>query len=147
MKHYTKTVQLAATGEKLFESISAIPLWWTAMFEGSATQAGGKFTVRFGPQVYKTFLVEEMLPYIRIVWDVVDAFIDIPELKNKKEWIGSKIIWEIIPLDTGCELRFTHIGLTPDVECYTICEKGWNNFLQSLVIYTTTGTGTPFKIN
>ena len=55
MEHYTKTVQLAVTGEKLFESISVVPLWWTAMFEGSAAQPGDKFTVRFGPGVYKTF--------------------------------------------------------------------------------------------
>lgn len=147
MENYTKKLQLAVAEEKLFKSILNIPLWWSEMFEGAANQPGDKFTVRFGPSVYKTSVVGKVIPNRKIVWDVVDAYVDIPELNDKTEWIGTKIIWEISPIDMGCELKFTHIGLTPDIECYTICENGWNNFLQSLIAYTTTGAGTPYKDN
>lgn len=145
MKHYTKKLTVPVSDEKLFKSILNIPLWWSEMFEGTANAPGDRFTVRFGPSVHKTSLVEEIIPYRRITWNVVDAYVNIPELHDKTEWIGTKIIWEISPAETGCELKFTHMGLTPDVECYTICENGWNNFLQSLIAYTTSGTGTPYK--
>lgn len=145
MAHYTKKLEVAVTDEKLFESILNIPLWWSEMFEGIANKPGGRFTVRFGPSVHKTSVVEEIIPNRRIAWNVVNAYVDIPELNDKTEWIGTRIIWEISPKETGCELRFAHIGLTPDIECYTICESGWNNFLQSLIAYATSGAGAPYK--
>ncbi len=145
MEHYTKKLEVSVADEKLFKSILNIPLWWSEMFEGAVNQPGDRFTVRFGPSVYKTSVVEEITPNRRIAWNVVDSYVDIPELNNKEEWTGTKIIWEVLPKETGCELKFSHLGLTPEVECYTICENGWNNFLQSLIAYTTTGTGMPYK--
>ena len=28
-------------------------------------------------------------------------------------------------------LRFKHVGLNPKLECYQICERGWDHFLKS----------------
>lgn len=144
-KDFEKTVLMDATGEVVFKSIINIPLWWTEMFEGSADQPGDTFTVRFGASVFKKMIVEEMMPGRKILWNVVDACVDIPELNNRSEWVGTKIIWEISPAGSGAELRLTHIGLTPEVECYSICQNGWNGFLQSLSAYIATGAGLPYK--
>ncbi len=44
----------------------------------------------------------------------------------------------------GTQLSFTHIGLTPGVECYAQCEKGWNYFIGiSLFKLITEGAGVP----
>jgi hypothetical protein len=46
------------------------------------------------------------------------------------------------PADTV--LRFEHLGLTPALGCYDLCEGGWNQFLVSLTSYAETGTGSPY---
>jgi hypothetical protein len=76
---------------------------------------------------------------------VTDSLIDIPELDNKTEWINTKIVWEISSNDNQTELHLTHFGLTPQVECYNICESGWHNFTDSLTEFINTGIGKPFK--
>ncbi|MEL7586202.1 MAG: SRPBCC domain-containing protein [Prolixibacteraceae bacterium] len=143
---YKRSFSLNASDEKIFESILNIPLWWTEMFEGTADRQGGKFTVRFGSSVFKTMVVEELTPNKKIVWNVVDSVIDIPELNNKTEWIGTKISWEISTYQDKTVLELKHIGLTPKIECYTICENGWNGFTESLTEFINTGKGKPFKI-
>ncbi len=42
-------------------------------------------------------------------------------------------------------LHFEHEGLTPQLECYQICEDGWGHFLKtSLNKLVETGKGEPF---
>lgn len=88
---------------------------------------------------------KNLIPNIKISWLVTDSLIDIPELKNKSEWLDTRIVWEIFSLDTQTELHLTHFGLTPQVECYYICENGWHNFTDSLTEFIITGTGMPFR--
>ncbi len=49
-----------------------------------------------------------------------------------------------MPAPGGAELRFIHVGLVPDVECFGACSMGWlhyvNGSLRSLI---TTGVGLP----
>lgn len=51
------------------------------------------------------------------------------ELKNKDEWKGTKIIWDISSRDAPTTLTVTYQGLSSDIECYEVCEKGWTQFL------------------
>lgn len=146
MENYQSTITLDAENKEVYESIINIPLWWTEMLEGTAAIEGEKFTVRFGHSVFKTIVVEELIPNKKIVWNVIDNYSDIPELNNKSEWIGTKIIWTISAKQNKTSLELTHIGLTPQVECYTICERGWQNFTDSLRALINTGIGNPFKM-
>lgn len=116
------------------------------MFEGSAQTVGKTFTIRFGPQIFKTMVVEELIQNKKVAWQVQDAFIDLPELDNKKEWINTRIVWELSILPEGTLLRLTHIGLTPKSECYDLCSSGWLSFLYSLDKFIHTGVGTPFTL-
>lgn len=142
---YQSTVFLNASDERVFESIVNIPLWWTTMFEGTGTQQGAKFTIRFGSSVFKTMIVEELIPNKKIVWRVVDSLIDLPELNDKSEWTNTKIVWEISSQEGKTALTLTHIGLTPKIECYLICKSGWKSFTDSLAEFIHTGVGKPFK--
>lgn len=116
------------------------------MFEGSGRAAGETFTIRFGSQVFKTMLVEELIKNKKVAWRVEDALIDLPELVNKKEWINTQIVWDLSTHLNGTLLKVTHIGLTPDAECYELCSSGWNSFLYSFDKFINTGAGTPFTL-
>lgn len=147
MENYSQTILLNATADQVFSALTNhIPLWWTEMFEGSANKQGDRFTIRFGDNIFKTMKVQELSADAKVVWLVEDSLIDVPGLTKQKEWIGTTIIWEIIPKESNTELKLTHIGLSPEVECYEICSGGWQQFIGSLKLFLETGTGTPYKI-
>jgi uncharacterized protein YndB with AHSA1/START domain len=146
MNNFKKKLIIQATDNKVFDALTnSITKWWTEMFEGISNQQGHIFTIRFGANVFKTMAVEELIPNKKVVWNVTDSLIDIPELNNKTEWINTKIVWEISAQDDQTELHLTHFGLTPQVECYNICQEGWYNFTNSLTEFINTGSGKPFK--
>src|SRR5687767_15155004 len=92
---------------KVFLSLTAeIPEWWSRHFEGESDREGRSFTVRFGSS-FKTMLVKEIIPNKRITWEVRNALIDIPDLQNRMEWIGTTIVWEIIKDDEVSRLVLT----------------------------------------
>ena len=44
------------------------------------------------------------------------------------------------------QISFTHVGLVPEVECYDMCVKGWDQYVKgSLFKLITEGTGQPQK--
>lgn len=146
MKDYQHSIELNAGANKIFNALTReIPLWWTEMFEGSSNERGQLFTVRFGDNVFKTMEVKELVTDVKVVWEVKDSVIAIPELKNQREWIGTRIIWEIKPGDNVCNLELTHLGLTPVIECYDICADGWQQFINSFKSHIETDQGNSYK--
>lgn len=147
MENFRKTIILQATDYNVYAALTnSITKWWTEMFEGVSNVKGQSFTISFGANVFKTMKVEELIPNEKVVWYVTDSLIDIPELKNKTEWIHTKIVWEISKQGGKTNLHLTHFGLTPKVECYNICENGWHNFAHSLEEFVNKGIGIPFKL-
>ena len=64
--------------------------------------------------------------------------------KDKTEWTGTKIIFDISQKDGKTQLVFTHKGLVPSYECFEICRDAWTNYIQnSLRNLITTGKGQP----
>ncbi|MGV3704709.1 MAG: SRPBCC family protein [Arcticibacter sp.] len=147
MSDFTTSLILKAEEDKVYDSLTRnISDWWTEIFEGSAEEVSQVFTIRFGPQVFKTMRVEELVRNEQIIWRVEDALIDLPDLVNNKEWINTRIRWNISSAPEGTSLRLTHQGLRPEVECYELCTSGWQSFLYSFNKFVTTGTGTPFRL-
>jgi hypothetical protein len=63
---------------------------------------------------------------------------------DKKEWKGTMVEFEIRQVIDQVEIRMTHRGLVPGIECFDRCEKGWDFFIkQSLVQLLNTGKGLP----
>jgi len=146
MKNYSNIVTIHATADKVLNALTnEIPLWWTEMFEGSANRENDSFTVRFGENIYKTMIVQELSGTSKVVWQVVDSLIAVSGLKNQTEWTNTRIVWEIMQQENSTELHLTHIGLHPDVECYDVCISGWQQFIDSLKLFIETGRGNPFK--
>ena len=46
------------------------------------------------------------------------------------EWTNTKMIFEISTKEDKTILHFTHEGLVPNNECYTMCTQGWNMIIK-----------------
>lgn len=145
VKSYSKAIKVQATPNAIFRAITEqFDKWWT-VHSNKATTIGDTLTVRFGENTIKEFLVTELKENKVLKWEVIRAFIDIPQLSKKDEWVGTSIEWRINALGKVNEIEFTHEGLVPEFECYEACEGGWNYFLESLRQFLNEGKGTPHK--
>jgi hypothetical protein len=76
------------------------------------------------------------------VWLVLENQFDFT--KDKTEWNGNRIVFEISDKEKKTELRFTQEGLVPAYECYDVCRNAWTSYIQgSLKDLITTGKGKP----
>jgi len=65
-----------------------------------------------------------------------------PWYHDKKEWSGTRMIFDLAETDGETQVTFTHEGLTPESECYKDCQPGWTHWIKnSLFAYLTTGKG------
>ncbi|HYI76884.1 MAG TPA: SRPBCC domain-containing protein, partial [Chryseolinea sp.] len=64
-------------------------------------------------------------------------------VEDKKEWVNTKISFEISEKDNKTQIRFTHIGLDPGFECFNDCSNAWSQYVQSLSNLITSGKGNP----
>ena len=124
---------------------SNIAEWWSEDFSGSSEKIGDIFTVRFG-STYKTMKMQSIIHNKQIIWECVDTLIDIPELSQNTEWKDTTINWDFESGAKKTKIIVTHNGLTPKLDCYEVCEKGWDTFLLSLKEFIENKNGNPFKI-
>ena len=73
----------------------------------------------------------EVIPHKKVVWLVVDNNFNFTE--DKSEWKGTKIIFEISKKGDKSEIRFTHLGLVPEYECFDVCSNAWGSLLSTVV--------------
>ncbi|MFI5954922.1 SRPBCC domain-containing protein [Cryptosporangium sp. NPDC051539] len=139
---YSTSYTVEQPAEDVYAAVLDVRGWWTGRIDGPTDELEGEFTYRHPPQHYSRQRVVELTPGRRVVWRVTDsrlAFVSEPG-----EWTGSEIVFDIASVADGTELRFTHLGLVPDVECFDACSTAWlhyvNGSLRSLI---TTGTGLP----
>jgi hypothetical protein len=139
---YSVSYTVEQSPEEVFAAILDVSAWWTGEIEGNADELGAEFSYRHPPQHYSLQRVVELDPSRRVVWRVMDSHLSF--ISEPAEWTGSEILFDIVPVSGGTELRFTHVGLVPDVECFGACSTGWlhyvNGSLRSLI---TTGEGLP----
>jgi hypothetical protein len=84
----------------------------------------------------------EVIPGKKVVWLVLDNYFNFT--KDKCEWKGTKISFEIFEKDKKTQIRFTHQGLVPANECFDICSNAWTDYVQnSLLNLITIGKGHP----
>ena len=139
---YSTSYTVEQTPEEVFAAIMDVRAWWTGEVEGYATAVGDEFAYRHPPQHYSLQRVMTVEPGRRVIWRVIDSHLSFTS--EPAEWTGSEIEFVIVPGDEGTELRFTHIGLVPDVECFGACSTAWLHYINaSLRSLITTGVGLP----
>ncbi len=139
---YTATLLVDKTPEEVFNAINNIPIWWTGDLEGNSQKLGDAFTVHFGEIHVSTQKLIELIPNKKVVWLVTESNLNF--IKDRQEWNNTKVSFEISEQDGKTQIKFTHIGLVPEVECFKDCSMGWDYFIKgSLFKLLTEGKGTP----
>jgi hypothetical protein len=141
-KNYTASFSVAMTAKDAFNRINEVTQWWATDLQGATKQLDDEFTVRFEDLHISTQKITELVPDSKIVWQVTDSQLSF--LRDKAEWTNTTIHFDLEQQGDTTEVRFTHVGLVPEVECYTSCSKGWDYFFKgSLFKLLTEGKGTP----
>ena len=143
---YTTSFTVDQSPEEVFNAITNVRGWWSGDISGRTDTLGAEFTYRYQNLHRSTQKITEMVPGQKVVWHIVDA--DIAFVKDRKEWNGTDVVFEIAKKrgkkHGKTEVRFSHVGLTPRIECYGKCAGAWgfyiNDSLRSLI---TTGKGEP----
>lgn len=143
-QNFTTAFTVDQTPEQAFAAINNVREWWSGEpgIEGSTDKLGDEFIYRYEPHHYSKQRVTELIPGKKVVWLVLDSSLNFVE--DKSEWKGSTITFEIARKGDKTEIRFTHVGLVPDHECYGACSNAWASYIKgSLQSLITTGAGQP----
>ena len=141
-QNYQSSIAADFTPVEAFEGIGQVTEWWVRNVEGRSEKLNDVFTVRFSNGTFVTFKVTESVPGRKIAWLVTDCYL--PWLKDKTEWNGTTVAFEISPSGDKTQVTMTHIGLVPGIECYEGCEAGWNKYFKgSLYKLLTEHAGVP----
>jgi len=137
---FTTTILVDQTPEEAFSAINNVRGWWTGEpgVEGSSDKLNNEFTYRYKDIHYSKQKVTKLIPGKKVVWLVTDSKLNF--IKDKSEWTGTKISFDIAEKGDKTEIRFTHFGLIPDIECYSDCSNAWNSYIKdSLRSFITKG--------
>ena len=67
-------------------------------------------------------------------------------VEDQTEWVGTTISFDIAEKGDQTEVRFAHLGLLPEFECFGVCSNAWGALMRSsLPSLIATGTGHPYK--
>ena len=122
-QHYTTSFTVDQSPEEVFAAVSNVRGWWSGEVEGQTDKIGAEFTYRYKDLHRTTQKITELVPCKKVVWHVTDS--DLSFVKDKQEWNGTDIIFDISAKDGKTEVRFTHAGLAPQIECYGNCSNAW----------------------
>jgi hypothetical protein len=141
-KNLTIAFTTDATPEEAFAAITNVRGWWSWEIDGRTDELGATFTYRYQDIHRSTQQIAELVPGRRVAWHVVDGYLNF--VADKTESTGTDITFDITPTDSGSQVRFTHIGLTPDGECYDSCSNAWGFYISgSLRKLIESGQGEP----
>jgi len=138
----TMTFSVDRSPKEVFDAINNVRRWWSEEIDGSTDKLGATFTYRYKDMHRSNQTITELVPHEKVAWHVSDSQLNF--FRDKGEWDGTDIVFEIARKGDGTELRFTHVGLVPALECYGACEKGWGHYIKnSLRSLIKTGEGHP----
>jgi hypothetical protein len=142
---YTTSILVEETPMNVFKAITNVGGWWQGEIKGSSARINDEFSYRMEEFHFSKQKVVELIPNEKLVWLVTESQLNF--VKDKDEWTGTKIIFEISEVkgksdSHRTQIRFTHQGLVPKIECYGDCSNGWTGLIQkSLLSFITKGKG------
>lgn len=144
---YTREIIVSSTPEAAYLALTTgFNKWWTTGCN-PISETGDKITFRFGPS-YWVMRVNNLIPDNYLELECLEAHHVHEGLPSSilNEWEGTRLKWEILEQGEKIKIVLVHEGLVPSLECYEVCEQGWDYFfVNSLKQYLDTGEGTPFE--
>jgi len=139
---FNTTILVDKTPKEAFDAITNVRGWWSEEIEGDTDKLNSLFIYHFEDIHYSQIKIEELIPGKKVVWFIKYNYFKFT--KDKSEWTGTKINFDISEKDHKTEIRVTHVGLNPQEECYDVCSKAWTHYIQqSLFGLITNGVGQP----
>src|SRR5450432_1264915 len=124
---YTTTITVNQTPEEAFAAINNVRGWWSGEIEGNTDRLGDEFTYRYEDLHLSKQKITESIPGKRVAWDVLEGHLNF--VKDKTEWLGTVITFDISKKGDKTEVRFTHVGLVPAFECFDNCSNAWGFYI------------------
>lgn len=135
---FTTSFTVEQSPREVFDAITDVRGWWSGDIEGRTDELGAEFTYRYKDIHRSTQKIIELVPEKKVVWLITDARLTF--VKDRTEWNGTRVVFEIARKGGKTELRFTHVGLVPSFECYGACSGAWSSYINtSLRLRITTG--------
>ncbi|XOV91238.1 MAG: SRPBCC domain-containing protein [Bacteroidota bacterium] len=140
--NYTTSIEVSQSPEDVFNAINNVRGWWSEEIEGPTDELNKEWFYHYKDIHLCKMKVVTLDPGKRVVWKVIENSFNF--VKDQKEWVGNRLIFDIQKEGTKTRLTFTQEGLTESYECYNVCHDGWTNYINnSLFKLITTGTGEP----
>jgi hypothetical protein len=139
---FTATILVSQTPQEALDAITNVRGWWSEEIEGSTDKLNETFTYRYEDMHRCQMKLIELVPGKKAVWLVTENYFSFTQ--DKAEWTGTKIVFDIEKKGSKTQIRFTHMGLVSQFECFDICANAWSQYIrQSLYDLITTGKGQP----
>ena len=139
---FSTTIQVDQSPSAVFEAVTNVRGWWSEEIEGESAKLNDEFNYHYEDIHRCKVRLTEVIPNQKIVWLVEQNYFKFTE--DETEWTSTKPTFEISEKDGKTELKFSHIGLVPEYECFDICRDSWANYIQnSLKKLIMTGKGEP----
>lgn len=139
---FTTSFTVDQSPQAAFDAIRDVKSWWSRTIDGQTSAVGDDFAYRYKELHSSKQRLTELVPQQRVVWKVVEA--ELTFTKQRNEWVGTQLRFELTAKNGKTEVRFTHEGLTAQLECFDACSKAWTYYVnESLQRRITTGAGQP----
>jgi hypothetical protein len=134
-ENYTYSFTSSQTPEAIFTLLLDIEQWWSGLYEetiiGKSQELNDEFFFKAGGGVHDTTQkLIELIPHKKIVWLVTKS--NLSFLSDPSEWTNTRICFDILKEGDKTRVNFMHEGLTPQIECYNACSRGWSGYLENL---------------
>jgi hypothetical protein len=129
-QNFTTSFTVDQTPEEVFAAITNVRGWWSGSpgIEGRTDELGNEFTYCHQPYHYSKQQIIELTNGRKVAWRVMDSKLSFVD--DNAEWTGTEIIFEIARRGDRTEVRFTHIGLTPTIECFDASSESWASYVK-----------------
>jgi hypothetical protein len=141
-KSYTTSFEVSNSPQEVYDAINNVRGWWSENITGKTDELNAEWLYQYKDVHISKMKIVEMVPGKKVVWLVLENQFNFT--KDKNEWKGNRIVFDIVKKGDKTKLTFTQEGLVPDYECYNICNDAWTSYIQgSLKNLITTGKGKP----
>jgi uncharacterized protein YndB with AHSA1/START domain len=129
---------IKSSPEKIYSAITTnegTAKWWTEQSE-IGNKVGDINIFDFGDRYHNEMIILNLIPNKKVEWEC---------LVGDKEWIGTKLIFEIEEKDKNSVLKFTHGNWREETDFFASCNYHWGYYMRSLKQFCETGKGNPFQ--